>query len=88
MEEAGFQEGFSITDRLHDLNQLIEKANEYQLKLCVRYIYYEKAFNSVEHADLFTALRKIGLVNKTYMQIIEDIILHKCKSHNSTMFQN
>ena len=34
-EQAGFREGFPTTDHLHALNQLIEKANEYQLKLCV-----------------------------------------------------
>ena len=33
---------FSTTDHLHALNQAIEKANEYNLKLCVGYIDYEK----------------------------------------------
>ena len=64
--------GYSTTDHLHALNQLIEKANEYQLNLCVGYMDYEIAFNSVEHADLFIALRKTG-VNETYVKIIEDI---------------
>ena len=58
--------------------QLIEKANEYQLKLCIGYIDSKKAFDSVEH-DLFAALRKIG-VNEGYVKIIEDI--HKCNSDN------
>ena len=34
-EQAGYREDFPTTDHLHALNQLIEKANEYQLKLCV-----------------------------------------------------
>ena len=42
------------------------------LKLCVGYIDYEKAFNSVEYSDLFTALRKIG-VSEGYVYIMEDI---------------
>ena len=71
-EQAGFRGGCSTTDHLHALNQLIEKANEYQLNLCVGYIDYEKAFDSVEHADLFIALRKTG-VNETYVKIIEDV---------------
>ncbi len=71
-EQAGFRQGFSTTDHLHSLNQLIEKSNEYQLHLCVGFIDYEKAFDSVEHADLFRALRKTG-VNEGYVQIIEDI---------------
>ena len=68
-EQAGFRKGFSTADHLHALKQLIEKANEYQLKLCVGYIDYEKAFDSVEHSDLFTALRKIG-VSEGYMCIL------------------
>ncbi|XP_072048653.1 uncharacterized protein [Amphiura filiformis] len=77
-EQAGFREGFSTTDHLHDLNQLIEKANEYQLKLCIGYIDYEKAFDSVEHSDLFAALRRIG-VNEGY---VKDSRRHLHKRHS------
>ena len=71
-EQAGFRSAFSTMDHLHALNQVIEKANEYNLELCVSYIDYEKAFDSVEHKDLFTALRKVG-VNEGYVQLLEDI---------------
>ena len=37
------------------VNQLMKKANEYQSKLCVGYIDFEKAFDYVEHSDFFTA---------------------------------
>ena len=70
-DQVGFRKGFSTIDHLHALNQLIEKANEYQLQLCVGYIDYEKAFDSVEHTDLFTALRNIG-VGEIYVQILEN----------------
>ena len=40
--------------------------------LCLGYINYEKAFDSVEHKDLFTALRKVGL-NEGYIQLLEDM---------------
>ena len=61
---------------------LIEKANEYQLNLCVGYIDYEKAFDSVEHADLLIALRK----NRSERNICENYRghIHKCSSHNSS----
>ena len=71
-EQAGFRSAYSTLDHLHALNQVIEKANEYNLELCVGYIDYEKAFDSVEHKDLFTALRKVG-VNEGYVQLLEDI---------------
>ena len=64
-EQAGFRSAYA-------LNQVIEKANEYNLELCVGYIDYEKAFDSVEHEDLFTALRKVG-VNEGYVKLLEDI---------------
>ena len=44
-EQAGFREGFSTTDHIHVLNQLIEMANEYQSKICVGYIDYENTFD-------------------------------------------
>jgi len=71
-EQAGFRAGFSTMDHLHTINQLIEKANEYQLDLCIGFIDYEKAFDSVEHKELFKALRKTG-INEGYICILEDI---------------
>ena len=52
-EQAGFREGFSTMDHLLAINQLIEKSNEYQLDLCIGFIDYEKAFDSIEHPDLY-----------------------------------
>ena len=37
-EQAGFRSADSTMDHLHALNQVIEKANEYNLELCVDYI--------------------------------------------------
>ncbi|GFN93010.1 endonuclease-reverse transcriptase [Plakobranchus ocellatus] len=54
------------------LNQVIEKSNEYNLPLCVGFIDYEKAFDSVEHFAIYDALRKIN-VNETYVTILENI---------------
>ena len=54
-EQVGFRAGFSTMDHLHAINQLIEKAQRYQLDFCLGFIDYEKAFDSVEHQDLFKA---------------------------------
>ena len=62
-------------DHLLAINQLIEKSNEYQLDLCIGFIDYEKAFDSIEHPDLFQALREIGIMKgmfafwKTFTQM-------------------
>ncbi|GFR89505.1 endonuclease-reverse transcriptase [Elysia marginata] len=71
-EQAGFRKGYSTTDRIHTLNQVIEKSNEYNLPLCVGFIDYEKAFDSVEHFAIFDALRQIN-INEKCVNILENI---------------
>ena len=71
-DQAGFRRKFSTIDHIYTLNQIIEKTNEYNLPLCVGFIDYEKAFDSVEHFAIFEALRKIN-INETYVQILENI---------------
>ena len=74
-EQAGFRKGFSTTVHLHAINQLIEKANEYQLDLCIGFIDYEKAFDSNEPPDLFKAMGEIG-INEDYVCILEYIYIN------------
>ena len=69
-DQAGFRRKFSTIDHIYTLNQIIEKTNEYNLPLCVGFIDYEKAFDSVERFAIFEALRKIN-INETYVQILE-----------------
>ncbi|GFO07114.1 endonuclease-reverse transcriptase [Plakobranchus ocellatus] len=71
-EQAGFRKKFSTTDHLQALNQLIEKCNEYNLPLCLGFIDYEKAFDSVEHETIVQALRKVN-INENYITMIENI---------------
>ena len=71
-EQAGFRKGYSTTDHLQALNQIIEKSNEYNLPLCIGFINYEKAFDTVEHFAIFEALRKTN-VNETYINILQNI---------------
>ena len=71
-DQAGFRRKFATIDHIYTLNQIIEKTNEYNLPLCVGFIDYEKAFDSVEHFAIFEALRKIN-INETYVQILENI---------------
>ncbi|GFO14426.1 endonuclease-reverse transcriptase [Plakobranchus ocellatus] len=71
-EQASFRKNFSTTDHLQALNQLIEKCNEYNLPLCLGFIDYEKAFDSVEHAVIVQALGKVN-INENYVTMIENI---------------
>ncbi|GFS08727.1 endonuclease-reverse transcriptase [Elysia marginata] len=71
-DQAGFRKAFSTTDHMHTLSQIIEKSNECNLQICLGFIDYEKAFDSVEHFAIFDALRKIN-INENYIQILGNI---------------
>ena len=71
-EQAVVRKGFATTDHIHTLNQVFQKSNEFSLPLCIAYIDYEKALESIKHEVVFQALRSIG-INELYINIIEDI---------------
>ena len=71
-EQAGFRSGFSTNDHLQVVNQVIEKTSEFKKPLCMAFIDYEKAFDSVEIPAVMRALRKQG-IEESYVQILEDI---------------
>ena len=71
-EQAGFRAGFSMIDHLHVINQLQEKAHEYNIPLCFAVVDYEKAFDSIECELIFHALKNHG-VDKAYLNIIKDM---------------
>ena len=68
-EQAGFRKGFSTTDHIQVLTQLIEKTNEYEVPMCFAFIDYEKAFDSVEHLGIISAVRNHG-VSKAYIDLL------------------
>jgi hypothetical protein len=71
-EQAGFRAGFSTIDHLHVINQLQEKSNEYNIPLCLAFVDYEKAFDSIEFQPLFDALQNQG-VDQVYISILKDL---------------
>ena len=75
-EQAGFRKGYSTTDHLQALNQIIKKSNQCNLPLCIGFIDYEKAFDTVEHFAIFEALRKTN-VNQTYTDILQNILYNQ-----------
>ena len=71
-EQAGFRAGFRTSDHLHTLSQLIEKAKEYQFDLCLGFIDYEKAFDSLDHLALLQALED-QITDKKYISLVKAI---------------
>lgn len=62
--QAGFRKGYSTIDHLHTVSQLMEKALEYQIELHLLFIDYKKAFDSVDHHSLWTAMATQGCHSK------------------------
>ena len=62
-EQAGFRKGYSTSDHLQALNQPVETSNECNLLLCIGFIDYEKAVETVEKSN----------INKTYVNILQNI---------------
>lgn len=53
IEQADFRTGFSTTDHMHVIKQLIEKCQEYSKALYTAFVDYSKAFDSIEHDSLW-----------------------------------
>ncbi|XP_029639147.1 uncharacterized protein LOC115214163 [Octopus sinensis] len=71
-EQAGFQKNYSTMDHIFALTQLLERANEYKLPLCVVFIDYEKAFDSVETNAVLNSLQRQG-IEAQYVQLLREI---------------
>ena len=71
-EQAGFRKGYSTTDHLHVINQLVEKCNEFSIPLCLAFVDYEKAFDSVEHIKVMEALSN-QKVAAEYIELLSSI---------------
>ena len=70
-EQAGFS--YSTTDHIHAINQLKEKCREYKMPLCVAFVDYEKAFDSVQTQAMLTSLQEQG-IEDMYIEILKDIL--------------
>ena len=73
-EQAGFRSKYSTTDHigLHAINQLEEKCREYNIPLCVAFVDYEKAFDSVQTQAILTSLQEQG-IEDVYIEILNGI---------------
>ena len=71
-EQAGFRSKYSTTDHIHAINQLKEKCREYNIPLCVAFVDYEKAFDSIQTQAILTSLQEQG-IEDVYIEILKDI---------------
>ena len=71
-EQAEFRAGYSSIDHLQVVNQLQEKANEYNMPLCFDFVDYEKVFDSKEFEPLFEGLKNQG-IDEAYLNILRNL---------------
>ena len=77
-EQAGFRKGFSTVDHIHTLRQVIQKIEEYNLPLCLAFVDYEKAFDSIETWAVLQSLQRCQ-IDYRYIEVL------KCLYKNATM---
>ena len=71
-DQARFRSKYSTTDHIHAINQLKEKCRECNIPLCVAFVDYEKAFDSVQTQAILTSLQEQG-IEDVYIEILKDI---------------
>ena len=71
-EKAGFRSGYSTTDHIHVVNQLKKKCREYNIPLCIAFIDYEKAFDSMQTQAVLTSLQEHG-IEDVCIELLEEI---------------
>jgi len=59
--QAGFRKGRGTIDQIVNMHWIIGKAREFQKNIYFCFIYYAKAFDSVDHNKLWKILQEMGI---------------------------
>ena len=70
-EQAGFRSRYSMTEIIHVVNQLKEKCREYNIPLCIAFVDYEKAFDSMQ--AVLPSLQEQG-IEDVYIELLKKIL--------------
>ncbi|XP_046976516.1 uncharacterized protein LOC124542632 [Vanessa cardui] len=68
-EQAGFRTGYATIDHIHTVRQIKQKSQEYNRPLCLAFVDYEKAFDSVEIWAVLESLQRCQ-VDWRYIQVM------------------
>ena len=87
-DQAGFRKGCSTTDHIHTLSQILEKSKEFQKKIVIMFVDFNKAFDSLYHDVIWQTLRNQNIPGKI-INVIKEIYENsqeKLKMENSEEF--
>ena len=59
--QAGFRKGRETRDQIAKIHWIIQKAREFQKNIYFCYIDYAKAFDCVDHNQLWKSLQEMGI---------------------------
>ena len=59
--QAGFRKGRGTRDQIANIRWIIEKAREFQKNIYFRFIDYAKAFECVDHNELWKIIQGMGI---------------------------
>ena len=59
--QAGFRKGRGTRDQISNIHWILKKAREFQKNIYFCFIYYAKAFDCVDHSELWKILKKKGI---------------------------
>ena len=59
--QAGFRKGRGTRDQIANIHWIMEKARKFQKNICFCFIDYAKAFDCVDHNQLWTILKEMGI---------------------------
>ena len=68
-EQAAYRKGYSTADNSLSLTLLVEKCREWNEPLWIAFVYFHKAFDTVEHLPLWKTLDELG-VQRSYTSIL------------------
>jgi len=66
--QAGFRKGRGTRDQIVNIGWIMEKAREFQKNIYFCFIDYAKAFDCVDHNQLWTILKEMGRVSFKELQ--------------------
>ena len=72
-EQAAYQPGRNTIEMIQAMQQIIEKANEFQQNIAICFIDYTKAFDSVDQLKLWDALYHHTNIDPAYVNLISMI---------------
>ena len=71
-DQAAYRPGFSVEDHLLSLTLLLERSREWSQDLFLGLCDFEKAFDTVEHAELWKVLAEAG-VQRPYIGVLKKL---------------